>query len=173
MPYKNDKEFIGFLFITSLFSDMSEPPRNLKVVSIDKQKAKLKWDPPKNDGGSPIEGYIVEKQVGNTNRWQRVNKVPLKDCDAEIDDLVEGQEYKFRVCAVTAAGNGKPATTDEVIAKDPYGKSKYNTKPRMFRLPVKVYGAVFVLKKKKMNFPKKKNNFFLKMSPPHTIWSTT
>ena len=160
MPYKNDKEFIGFLFITSLFSDMSEPPRNLKVVSIDKQKAKLKWDPPKNDGGSPIEGYIVEKQVGNTNRWQRVNKVPLKDCDAEIDDLVEGQEYKFRVCAVTAAGNGKPATTDEVIAKDPYGKSKYNTKPRMFRLPVKVYGAVFVLKEKKMNFSKKKVIFF-------------
>ena len=57
-----------------------------------------------------------------------MNKQPVKDCELDIDDLVEGQEYKFRVCAETAAGPGKPATTDEIVAKDPFGKTSFDLK---------------------------------------------
>lgn len=45
-----------------------------------------------------------------------------KDCKADLENLVPGHEYKFRVAAVNAEGESVPLeTTESIIAKNPYG----------------------------------------------------
>lgn len=38
--------------------------------------------------------------------WEKVNDYPIQGESASIPGLVEGQEYEFRVAAVTGAGVG-------------------------------------------------------------------
>lgn len=81
----------------------------------------LTWQPPENDGGSPITGYIIERTTGYSSRWTKVNKDPIKSLMYNFEDLIEMSEYEFRVCAVNEAGVGKPSPgTGTFIAKDPY-----------------------------------------------------
>jgi len=42
------------------FLDEPGKPGNLEVTDWDKNFVDLKWIPPKEDGGSPITGYLIE-----------------------------------------------------------------------------------------------------------------
>ena len=45
-----------------------------------------------------------------------------KDNKLDLENLVPGHEYKFRVMAVNAEGESLPLETSEsIIAKNPYG----------------------------------------------------
>ena len=58
-----------------------------------------------------------------SSRWIRVNKDPIDKREISFNDLVEGSDYNFRVCAVNEAGEGKPSQETGVFkAKDPYDK---------------------------------------------------
>ena len=56
------------------FPDEPGPPGNLKATDWDKDHVDLAWEPPKNDGGAPITGYLVEKK-DKSGRWQPVFEV--------------------------------------------------------------------------------------------------
>lgn len=55
----------------------------------------LKWTPPREDGGAPIEGYIVEKKDKFGN-WEKALEVPADKTACTVPDLIEGQTYEFR-----------------------------------------------------------------------------
>ena len=59
----------------------------------------LKWTPPREDGGAPIEGYIVEKKDKFGN-WEKALEVPADKTTATVPDLIEGQTYEFRFVVV-------------------------------------------------------------------------
>ena len=83
----------------------------------------VSWKAPEFDGGSPIQGYYVERQQGYSDRWLKVNKQPITSTQLQIKDLVELSEYNFRVVAENEAGVGKPSKESGVIvAKNPYDK---------------------------------------------------
>ena len=44
-------------------------PGRPEPTDWDKDFVDLKWEPPKNDGGAPITGYIVEKKEKGTGKW--------------------------------------------------------------------------------------------------------
>ena len=45
----------------------------------------------------------------------------MRNLELVIDDLLEGEEYEFRVMAVNEAGAGEPSeATPALVAKDPY-----------------------------------------------------
>ena len=100
--------------------DKPGPPINLKPTDLTKTSTVLKWDPPKDDGGSPITGYYIERMNPYGTRWVKVNKEPITERKMPIDDMEEGNEYKFRVMAENAAGVGEPCEPISVIAKDPF-----------------------------------------------------
>lgn len=56
-----------------MFSDPSDPPGTPEVIDYDKNHAELAWTPPKNDGGAPITGYVIEARDKDTNKWRKVS----------------------------------------------------------------------------------------------------
>ncbi|KAG8239130.1 hypothetical protein J437_LFUL018920 [Ladona fulva] len=102
--------------------DVPQPPEGpLKPENITKSSCTLYWRPPKDDGGSEISYYTVEKLDTENMRW-----VPVGDCNGtsmRVDYLIEGHDYNFRVKAVNKQGESLPLTgTSPITAKDPFGK---------------------------------------------------
>lgn len=97
----------------------SKPEGPLKISDIHKEGCNLKWNPPLDDGGAPIEHYLVEKMDTETGRWVPIGK--SKDPKMEVANLTPGQEYKFRVSAVNAEGDSEPLEAEEsIVAKNPF-----------------------------------------------------
>lgn len=65
------------------------------MTDWDKDHVDLKWSPPREDGGAPITGYIVEKKDKFGN-WEKAVEVPADKTTATVPDLIEGQTYEFR-----------------------------------------------------------------------------
>ncbi|KAL7882190.1 hypothetical protein AOLI_G00090390, partial [Acnodon oligacanthus] len=86
------------------------PPTNAHVIDTTKSSISVAWGKPLNDGGSAIQGYIVEICKAEEEEWSmctpptglRVNKF-------EITKLTEQQEYKIQICAINKLGVGEPA----------------------------------------------------------------
>lgn len=48
------------------------PEGPLKVSDVTSQMCVLSWQPPKDDGGSPIENYVIEKMDVARGEWTSV-----------------------------------------------------------------------------------------------------
>ncbi len=97
----------------------SKPKGPLKVKDVTKSGCKLAWQPPEDDGGKPVTGYVVEKL--DKGRWVPVGR--SKDPEMDVGGLQEGKEYSFRVRAVNDEGESENLETDQsIIAKNPFGK---------------------------------------------------
>ena len=60
------------------------PPEGpLQVLGITKKSCKLKWKPPKDDGGSPIEFYEIEKLDPLSGMWIPCGISPT--CEFEVN----------------------------------------------------------------------------------------
>ncbi|CAB4063293.1 unnamed protein product [Lepeophtheirus salmonis] len=105
------------------------PPEGpLEISDVTKNKCKLKWKKPKDDGGSPIEYYEIEKLDPNSGMWVPAGTSPT--CEAEVKGLGEGKEYKFRVRAVNKDGESAPLEAeDSIIAKNPFDPPGKPDKP--------------------------------------------
>ena len=66
----------------------------------------LAWSLPKDNGGSDVTGYIVEKREALRMSWQRVAQTP--DTSLIIPHLKEGVSYIFQVSAINAIGVSAP-----------------------------------------------------------------
>lgn len=98
--------------------------------SVGEPHVVLHWKAPEDDGGSPIDSYVVEKQDAATGRWVQAGFVdaPKSNADGtkpELDflcpGLVEGNQYNFRVRAHNAEGDSEPLETEQSItAKSPW-----------------------------------------------------
>nr|CAD7393168.1 unnamed protein product [Timema cristinae] len=97
----------------------TKPEGPLKISDIHKEGCNLKWNAPEDDGGSPIEHYVVEKMDTDSGRWVPVGR--SKEPKMEVENLQPGQEYKFRVMAVNAEGESEPLEAEKpIIAKNPF-----------------------------------------------------
>jgi len=94
-----------------------------ELTDWDKEHAEMKWDPPANDGGAPIEEYIVEMRDKFSPQWKQVAVVPASASpNASVGGLTEGEEYEFRVVAKNKAGKGQPSDpSNAIVAKDRNG----------------------------------------------------
>lgn len=53
------------------------PPEKPKITDFCKTSMTLTWEPPRDNGGSMIIGYWLEKREKGTEYWARVNKMPV------------------------------------------------------------------------------------------------
>lgn len=54
------------------FADIPGKPTNLEIDDWDVDRVDLKWAAPKNDGGAPISGYVIERKEKLHSSWDEV-----------------------------------------------------------------------------------------------------
>lgn len=97
------------------------PEGPLKISDVTNQTAVLAWKPPKDDGGAPIENYIIEKMDAARGEWTQVDVVSAQTTQAKISKLTPLKEYKFRVRAVNKEGEGlNLESSEKTLAKNPF-----------------------------------------------------
>jgi Fibronectin type III domain len=52
--------------------DIPGAPGTPELTDWDVDRVDLKWEPPKNNGGAPITGYVVEKKEKLGSSWEEV-----------------------------------------------------------------------------------------------------
>jgi titin len=75
----------------------------------------LSWQPPLDDGGSPITRYILESRDTGSRDWKPLTDLPAKNNEYVVKDLVEGEEYEFRIMAENSVGRSKPVEIDSPV----------------------------------------------------------
>ncbi|XP_039989339.1 titin-like [Xiphias gladius] len=90
-------------------------PSTPKASAVTGDSIVLTWERPENDGGSDIDGYILEKRDKEGVRWTKCNKRRLNDLRFRCPGLTEGHYYQFRVLAENAAGVGAPSEPSDFI----------------------------------------------------------
>lgn len=99
----------------------TKPEGPLEVSDVHKDGCTLKWKKPKDDGGEPLEGYLVEKFDPDNGVWLPVGRT--KDPEMQVTGLIPGHEYSFRVKALNSQGESEPLETlSTIVAKDPFSK---------------------------------------------------
>lgn len=103
---------------------MPSPPEGPLVFSdITKRSGKVSWKHSKDNGGSPITHYIVEKREGWKTSWLPVERVEGDKLSCHLTHLQEGQEVNIRVSAKNVAGQSKYLEVDQsLIPKSPYSE---------------------------------------------------
>jgi len=126
--------------------DIPSKPRKPTIVEVIGNSVQLSWDAPKDDGNCEILGYSVEKRdkrSGTDGEWYIVHdKVRHQQCN--VDDLILGNEYQFRIKAINEVGLSDGAPTKEfanvpketiTYVKPVYPEMNFDTKPE-FTMPL-------------------------------------
>ena len=113
--------------------DKPTPPQGPLVVDdVHAEHATLKWKKPKDDGGSDLKGYLIEKMDVDSGRWIPVAEVPSNQESFRCEGLTKGKKYKFRVKAVNKEGESDPLETiNPIVAKNPFDEPGKPGKPEI------------------------------------------
>ena len=106
----------------------SPPDGEPEAIKIRETSATVAFRPPKDDGGCPILGYIIEKMDTETGRWVGAGECGPGDNEFEVKGLTKGKRYKLRVKAYNKEGESEPSEmSDTFVAQNPYGKKTKQT----------------------------------------------
>lgn len=97
-------------------SDKPSPPLGpAEATETSATCVQFRWRPPKDDGGSPVSHYVMERQQVGRNTWKKIGEVPGV-CSYRDTDVDHGRKYCYRIWAVTAEGTSEMMETDEMQA---------------------------------------------------------
>ena len=92
---------------------------DLKTVVVTKKNITITWADPLDNGGSDIIGYEVLRKDAKMKLFRQ--PMDTASCKCDIQDLLVGEEYDFRVIARNKYGDGAPADLGPILAVDPKG----------------------------------------------------
>ena len=75
----------------------------------------LSWRPPPSEGGLRIKCYVVQKKLKIAAEWEEVNSILIAETSYTVPGLTEGEEYHFRIVAVTDAGSSPPRQVSPTV----------------------------------------------------------
>lgn len=125
---------INYFIYKLFFLDVPSAPYDVEVNEIFQSSCVVSFKPSKDDGGSPITKYVIERlDLSLKSQWDSVGEVMSGEkCVYKVEDLVAKKEYKFRIRAVNKLGSSEPAMFGKpVLAKDPWGKF-YQTQIKIY-----------------------------------------
>ncbi|NXE12539.1 IGFN1 protein, partial [Lophotis ruficrista] len=95
--------------------DKPQPPAGpIKIVESSANDITIQWKPPKDDGGKPLQNYVVEMQQIGKSDWVALGETPRGCTTFTTNKVEQDMSYYFRVRAVNAEGTSDPLESDEV-----------------------------------------------------------
>lgn len=102
--------------VTVQVIDKPQPPQGpLEVQHCRGSGVCLRWRPPRDDGGQPVDRYVVERQQAGRSTWLKVGEPPGDSTSFTDAQVEQGKKYAFRVRAVTSEGPGEALESEEVL----------------------------------------------------------
>ncbi|XP_050767356.1 immunoglobulin-like and fibronectin type III domain-containing protein 1 [Gymnogyps californianus] len=120
---KNDSGVLE-INLKLLVIDKPQPPAGpIKIVENSANDITIQWKPPKDDGGKPVQRYIVERQQVGEKDWVTLGETPRSCTTFTTNKVEQDMSYYFRVRAVNAEGTSDALESDEVkaVSKAPPG----------------------------------------------------
>ncbi|KAM6191870.1 immunoglobulin-like and fibronectin type III domain-containing protein 1 [Sarcoramphus papa] len=113
---KNDSGVLE-INLKLLVIDKPQPPAGpIKIVENSANDITIQWKPPKDDGGKPVQRYIVERQQVGEKDWVTLGETPRSCTTFTTNKVEQDMSYYFRVRAVNAEGTSDALESDEVKA---------------------------------------------------------
>ncbi|XP_072024348.1 myomesin-1-like [Amphiura filiformis] len=84
------------------------PPGVPDISDIKTTSLLVTWEPPANDGGSQVKGYMLEKRDPAIGRWLLVQD-GIKEASKVVSALKADSTYEYRVFAKNDVGRGRPS----------------------------------------------------------------
>ncbi|XP_053705644.1 immunoglobulin-like and fibronectin type III domain-containing protein 1 [Synchiropus splendidus] len=112
---KNDDGFVEALSRLVVLDKPTAPMGPVEVIESLPYCIEFKWRPPKDDGGSPVTNYIIERQQVGRNTWRKLGEIPGLPVYSD-SDVDHGRKYCYRIRAVTSEGVSDVMETDEIQA---------------------------------------------------------
>lgn len=100
----------------------------VNILEITPDSMVIEWRPPKDDGGSPVMNYIVEKRESNKETWGGVSSGSTAT-RLKISRLQSGVEYVVRIRAENKMGIGAPLESAPTVAKHQFEPPGHPGKP--------------------------------------------
>ncbi|XP_055274907.1 immunoglobulin-like and fibronectin type III domain-containing protein 1 [Moschus berezovskii] len=91
------------------------PQGPLEVQDDHGAGVRLRWRPPKDDGGRALEHYVVERRQAGRSAWLKVGESRSDSTTFTDTHTEQGKKYAYRVRAVTAEGPGEALESEEVL----------------------------------------------------------
>ena len=101
------------------------PPTDLDATAVDSTQIDLAWNPPEDDGGSPITGYRIEWSPNGTSGWDDLDANTGSTVPQYTDSTLSPNTTRhYRVSAINGEGPGPPsdvasATTSGTVPGQP------------------------------------------------------
>ncbi|KAK7155702.1 hypothetical protein R3I93_010373 [Phoxinus phoxinus] len=115
LKLKNEYGTIEALSRLIVLDKPTNPMGPVEVLEASASCVEFKWRPPKDDGGSPLINYNLERNQIGRNSWTKIGNIPgephYKDTDVD-----HGRKYCYRIRALTAEGTSDVFETTDIQA---------------------------------------------------------
>ncbi|XP_062329256.1 immunoglobulin-like and fibronectin type III domain-containing protein 1 [Osmerus eperlanus] len=92
------------------------PEGPVEVLDSSASVIELKWNPPQDDGGSPVTHYILERQQLGQSLWKKLGDVTADKTVYRDRNVVLGKKYIYRIYAENPEGLSNPLQTENIMA---------------------------------------------------------
>lgn len=118
---------ICFVININLKGPPTKPTGPIVIKEIFRTSLTLEWKPPRQDVGSKLTGYIIERRDAKRTLWMKLDTLSADITSYCAQNLLEGTEYYFRISGENKLGVGEALEMDKsVIPKSPFGMHANN-----------------------------------------------
>ena len=111
------------------------PTGPLSVSEITSTSVTIAWNAPSLDGGISLSAYIIERRDIRYKAWLLVEKVRPTITSYCVQNLLEGNEYLFRVIAENEEGQSEPLQLSDTVRLEGIPKGLNDPGFNLFLLP--------------------------------------
>uniref|UniRef100_A0A8C3PVP6 Immunoglobulin-like and fibronectin type III domain-containing protein 1 n=1 Tax=Chrysolophus pictus TaxID=9089 RepID=A0A8C3PVP6_CHRPC len=112
---KNDSGILDIDLKVEVIDKPQPPAGPLKIVGSSAHDVTIQWNPPKDDGGKPVQNYVIEKQQVGRSDWVTLGEIPRSCTTFTTSKVEQDMSYYFRVRAVNAEGTSDALESNEVV----------------------------------------------------------
>ncbi|XP_070759355.1 immunoglobulin-like and fibronectin type III domain-containing protein 1 [Enoplosus armatus] len=98
--------------------DRPGPPEGpVETVESTSSIIEIKWNPPKDDGGSAVTNYIIERLQAGQSLWTKLGDVSADKTSFRDRNVTHGKKYSYRIYAENPEGlSDTLETADSIMA---------------------------------------------------------